>query len=189
MPKYVKRILARMPCLPRSRGLANTMKLSTDRDNRGHPLADRSQARTPYPPAFEGGFFLALSSALLLRPNPFPRCWLRPNRACHPYGSSKAQSTALALAEPRPRETLVPPMRPDKDHRSVARVSASSPQLAHPADDPVQQHGNNTGGDGRASTQTTWLASSPQCWLACRHQTIQAKQRFTSKGCPSLSMW
>jgi len=161
-------------------------------NNRGHPLAGRSQARTLSPPArfLMAGFSLHYCAASCCsKPNPFPRCWLRPNRACHPYGSSEAQSTALALAEPRPRETLVPPQCPGKDHRSVARVSASSPQLAHPADDPVQQHGNNTGGDGRASTQTTWLASSPQCGLACRHLTLQAKQRFTSKGCPSFNTW
>ena len=139
-------------------------------DNRGHPLTDRSQARTlSRPPFLLAGFSLHFILPCCFRSNPFPRCWLRPNRACHPYGSSGVRCTAPALAEPRPRETLVPPQRPDKDHRSVARVSASSPQLAHPAergccrfsgstttacplrvDDPViQQHNNNSGGDDR----------------------------------------
>ena len=55
-----------------------------------HPLADRSQARTPSrPPLYlMAGFSFLAVLPCCFRSNPFPRCWLRPNRACHPYGSS-----------------------------------------------------------------------------------------------------
>lgn len=90
-------------------------------------------------------------------------------------------------------DELLPPWRnPPQRNLGTAAVSgqrSQDPWLAFPRPIPNwltrrTTRYNNTGGDGRASTQTHWFKPRPHCWLTCRHQTFTRSSASHRKAVP-----
>jgi len=129
----------------------------------GHPLADRSQARTPYRPSFfDGGFSLYCCPALLLQIEPVSSMLAATESRLSPiWIKRRAMNCHRPGGIPPQRNLGTAKVSGQSSQIRGSRHAASNPQLAHPADDPVQQHTNYTGGDDRPPLRHTGSSPDP----------------------------